>query len=256
VKTGALYGFFKDIVTLQEEFHTDKFVFCFDHGKSFRQDACPSYKINRRAMERTDDVIREARRELRLQTELLKLDYLRRLGYSNIFYQDGYEADDVIAQVCFDTVYPKDHVDAVIVSADKDLFQLLREDKVCMYMPRDRVTVTEESFRKNYRIAPSEWPLVKAIGGCSSDNVRGVKGVGEITALKWVREEVKGIVGDRVRAIQESDELIQSNLELVTLPYNVVPPLRRFPVKKDHTHPRKWQEVMSELGIKSLKAPL
>ena len=243
VKTGVVYGILRDVITLQRLFNTDRLVFCFDHGEGLRKSMNPVYKISRQ-IDTTDPAEVIARREFRVQVEALKTVFLKQVGFKNVFYANGFEADDVIASIC--NWLPDEH-EAVIVSADKDLYQLLRKN-VYLYNPTTKATHTHETFVKTWGIKPKRWPKVKAMAGCKTDDVIGIKGIGEKTAAKYLLGQIKeGSLAQQV--IEENTDLIAHNLKLVKLPLEGTP---EFIPVKDKVEPERWVQLTKALGMKSL----
>jgi 5'-3' exonuclease len=245
--TGATYGVFRDIIRLQDIHNTSNVVFCFDHGKRLkRQEVCPGYK-NKRHARKLEGTEEEAVTELRRQINLLKTEYLPYLGYENVFYQKGYEADDVIASVVQNTP-TKDEV--VIVSGDKDLYQLISA-RVCVWHPKsaqEQKCWTLESFTKEYGIHPQHWCHVKAIAGCSTDEVPGLRGVGEKTACKYLLKKATPRINDLVKLWMNEGGYFTS-LDLVRLPYTGT---QDFVPKNDQLNVKHWQKLTKRLGMKSL----
>src|SRR6185503_9457013 len=157
---------------------------CFDHGKGLREIKYPWYKETRRKKKLTDE--QQSQYEaMRNQVKMLRTDIFPRLGLSNILWQDGYEADDLIASCCHNL---PDGDQVVIVSGDRDMYQLLSPD-VKVYHPIGGSLVTKKSFRKGYGIGPGLWAKTKAIAGDKTDDISGVPRVGITTAIKWIRGE-------------------------------------------------------------------
>ena len=98
---------------------------------------------------------------------------------------------------------------------------------MCIYDQRKKKQVTIDSFLAEYRIHPKEWSRVKSLAGCTTDSVQGVRGVGEITALKYFRGEL-GRTRKAYRAIvsPEGQALFRDNLPLVRLPFEGCPRLK------------------------------
>lgn len=249
--TGVIYGFLRDMVTLQDRFSTNNLIFCFDHGRGLREKAFPFYKAKRREKQKQDIAKTLEYEELREQICELKEQILPELGITAICYTDGYEADDVIASFVFNNL---DHAnDLVIVSGDKDLYQLLLPG-VTMFNPRGEVTMNRKRFKKEYGIPPCDWPEVKAIAGCVSDDIPGIKGVGEKTALKYMQWELNEKLAS-YKKIRESRELIERNLKLIKLPYEGCP-VFKIPTRPMETINQKlWKQVMDRFDIKSLRSP-
>ena len=111
------------------------------------------------------------------QFDKLKL-VLPEMGFANVFEEKGYESDDIIASL----VVGSDER-TVVISSDKDLYQLLNWCNICDIKGS---VYTKNMFIREYKINPSGWKRVKSIAGCNTDNIKGVKGVGEKTAIKYL----------------------------------------------------------------------
>jgi 5'-3' exonuclease len=209
IPTGVLFGFLSRCLDLGHRFRTTELLFCWDSLQSERKQIFPDYKRHRKA--KTPD---EARRfdVLFEQIERLKRSTLSRVGWSSQFEQPGREADDLLAALSRD--------EGTIVTADEDLFQMLRPAAVDVWSPRKKRLWTFESFQQEYGIIPQQWAAVKTIAGCSSDNVPGVPGVGEPTAIRWLRDElpVHHKTYAKIEAFLNSPEHGR-NKQLVTLPF-------------------------------------
>jgi len=238
--TGVLYGVFREIVKVQEKFGTHLSAFAFDLGKSRRSDQFDWYKSTRR--KNRDPKKGEVISVMKEQIESLRRNYLEQLGYPNILYQEGMEADDIMASACD---YLNMNQDAILVSGDEDLYQLL-SNRISIYQPRSQQYLTKEKFVREYCISPHEWIQVKAIAGCVSDDIPGIKGVGEKTAIKWIRNKIQHAEIDKwVRSKQ-----YKINMELVALPH---PETKKFKLT-EHKPPTKeaWMELMDKLGMASM----
>jgi 5'-3' exonuclease len=244
VKTGVIYGILQDVISLQDAFDTSRLVFVFDHGKGKRKDLLPEYKEQRRK-----DMTEEQEalyKDFKQQMAQLRKSYLPRIGYKNVLWETGYEADDIIATCCHSL---QEGEDAVIVSADTDLFQLLGPN-VLMHNPNTFKTTSLQSFTRDYGITPAQWAKVKAIAGCSSDNVPGIRGVGNKTAIKYVKGELKA-ESAAYKAIKEGwRDVVLRNRPLVQLPFEGCP---TFEIATDALSKEGWAEVASELGLSVLK---
>lgn len=217
VKTGVLFGFFKDLVFLQERFRTSGLVFCFDKGREgIRNSIYPAYKKKRhdKKKELTEEEITAAR-EYYTQVAHLRDSYLTTLGYKNVYFQHGYEGDDIIASACRNL--PEGDT-AIIVSADGDLYQLI-SPSVSFYNPNKAKLTTPRTFLNEYGIEASEWWKVKALAGCKSDEVMGIPKVGEITAIKYLKGELKR-KSKTYQAIRSPEGIAirRRNISLVKLP--------------------------------------
>ena len=173
--TGALHIVGRVLLKLLREERPKHFVFIMDgHGKHFRHDIFPAYKANRPP----------APEGLVMQIEPLQ-NLVRALGMK-VLVSDGCEADDCIASLAakYGSQRP-----VVIIGMDKDLRQCLSPE-VVMWDPasREEKLLTLDSFRAETGLEPSQWPDVQALIGDTSDNVPGVKGIGEKTAEKLFRD--------------------------------------------------------------------
>ena len=173
--TGALFIVGRVLLKLLREEKPSHFVFIMDgHGKNFRHEIFPAYKANRPA----------APEELVMQIEPLR-KMVRALGMK-VVVSEQCEADDCIASLA--AKYGKERP-IVIVGVDKDLRQCLTPN-VVMWDPasKEEKLVTLDSFRSDTGLEPEQWPDVQALIGDTSDNVPGVKGIGEKTAEKLFRD--------------------------------------------------------------------
>ncbi len=181
----------------------------------------------------------------------MREDYLPDIGYQNIFSLSGYESDDLMATLANHA--PHDER-VILITGDSDLYQCLRHDSVSLYSPQKKKLLTERWFRATYDIAPAQWALVKAIAGCSSDNVKGIRGVGEATALKYVQGKLPQD-SKAYKSIRCSTgcDTVRRNRALVELPFSDCPiPL----LVKDAFSRKSWQRVCGKLGAQSLRDQL
>lgn len=251
-----LMMFFRDLRLLQQQFATERMAFCFDSTPlSKRRGVYPAYKANRPSPTNEE----EARlNEKWLDVASLREKYLPALGYRNIFRQNGYEADDLIASVVQGT-----DQDCIIVSSDRDMLQLLSgsrnynplDNRVRVWRPAlgkiKGEMVTQQTFRDKYGISSRSWAKVKAIAGCVSDNIKGVPGVGEHFAIKYIKGELNHATKAyaKIKAAEASG-LIARNMELVRLPY---PGTQACPLVEDKPSKKAWGKLMKELGFNSLR---
>jgi DNA polymerase-1 len=242
--TGVLYGVFRDIVEFTNLFDAERVAFCFDGGHDHRTKIYQGYKEHRRrAHSDYDEEELLLRRDLRKQIYRLRNTELNRAGFRNIFWQEGYEADDVIAWVCEHHTY-----DFIIVSSDQDLYQCLSGDRVIIYNPISKKAFNEQAFTEKFGITPTMWSHVKAIAGCPGDGVRGIKGIGEKTAAKYLAGNLKPST-KAYEAIVSQPELIARNLQLVSLPMEGCGP---FDLHDDDVTTKTWNKVVSSWGMESL----
>ena len=240
-KTGVVFGFLQRILFLADKFDTNQFVFCWDSRKSFRKLIYPEYKANRRK-----DLTEQEEIDYALafkQFDALREKVLPGLGFSNIFQQNGYEADDLIAEVVL-------HTDGefIVVSTDKDLYQLLH--KCNIYNQRVKKIFTHEDFQELYNIHCSDWVRIKSLMGDSGDNIPGILGVGIVKATQHIKNELsEGKIKDRILS-EESIELTLRNLKLVELPY---PGIKKIKMtrKEDEFDKFKFIDTFVDYGFES-----
>lgn len=244
--TGVIFGFLNSLAGFQDLFRTSNFVFCWDSKTSKRKDIYPEYKSNRVKVVYTEEEI-EFDRTFRKQMKKLRTTYLPMIGFRNVFVQKGYESDDVIASVC--QSLRKDN-EAVIITSDKDLFQCIRPN-VSFYNPQKGKIITLQGFKKQYGIKPHEWGLLKAIAGCPTDNVKGIKGVGEKIAIKYLTCKLKDTTKVFLRLNSANGiKIFNENYPLVRLPMRGT---KQFKLRRDKLSESGWKQVIKLLGMKSLK---
>ena len=174
--TNALFGFVNMINKIINEERPSYLLVAFDKGKTFRHEKYKDYKAGRIEMPE----------ELKVQFPKAK-ELLKYMGIKS-YEIDNYEADDIIG-----TFAKKCHNDkgmqATIVSSDKDLLQLIGNDvEIKLLKQKDYIRYNEETFKEDYGIDPINIIDLKALMGDPSDNIPGVKGIGEKTALKLLQQ--------------------------------------------------------------------
>ncbi len=237
-----IYGFMRQLLALAKTFKTNKFIFVWDSRKSLRKEIFPDYKKTRR---REDKTIEEIRLDdiAYTQFNMLRKKIIPELGFKNSFMVDGYEADDIIAQIIKQN--PKEEI--VIISADEDLYQLL-SDTVTIYSIKKKREYTNKNLWKDYRITPIEWGTVKAIAGCSTDDVPGVPSVGEATACKYLTKQLPKTY-KAFKVIEDNKKLIEFNKQLVVLPLKGTPKVSL--VDKDDLDVKKFITISQRYGFNS-----
>ncbi len=174
--TNALYGFVSMINKILTEENPEYVMVAFDKGKSFRHAKYKDYKAGR--IETPSDLLIQFPKAYEI------LDALGIVAISI----ENYEADDIIGTFAkmadIDECY-----DATIVSSDKDLLQLISHDvNVKLLKQKDYILMNETTFMETYGIPPIRIIDLKALWGDASDNIPGVKGIGEKTALTLLKE--------------------------------------------------------------------
>lgn len=246
--TGAVFGVLRDIINFQDMFQTTRCVFVFDAGRTtHRHTAFPTYKSTRykRHAEEPPET-QKARADFVRQVVRLRESYLWDIGFRNIFYADGYEADDIIASIA-GRVPPED--EAIVVASDQDLWQCIRTNVWC-YNPHTRHAYNLATFKRNwYGLDPSWWPHIKALAGCKTDDIPGVPGVGEVTAARWVAGTLNPDT-KKAAALRASRRLYRQNIKLTMLPWRGTP---RCSVVLDEVTEDRWNSVVTALGMGTLR---
>ncbi|MGW4574284.1 DNA polymerase I [Streptomyces tendae] len=224
--TNAIYGFASMLAnTLRDEAPTH-FAVAFDVSrKTWRSEEFTEYKANR---SKTPD---EFKGQVELIGELLDSMHVPR------FAVEGFEADDVIATLV--TQAEAEGFDVLIVTGDRDSFQLVSEHTTVLYPTKgvsELTRFTPEKVFEKYGLTPAQYPDFAALRGDPSDNLPGIPGVGEKTAAKWINQfgsfaelvervdEVKGKAGQNLRDHLENVKLNRRLTELerrVELPRTV-----------------------------------
>ncbi|WP_455684163.1 DNA polymerase I [Thomasclavelia sp.] len=200
IPTNAVYGFANMLENILKG-NPEYLMVAFDYGKkTFRNDLFEVYKGTRSA---TPD-------ELVCQFSMIR-EYLTAHG---IKYQEieGYEGDDIIGTVS--TLASKKRFKVSIVTSDKDMLQLV-DDNISVYLTKKGVAelekITPQKFKETYGLIPDQMRDLKGLMGDKADNIPGIPGVGEKTALKLLKEyhtvenlsehldELKGKMGEKIR---------------------------------------------------------
>ena len=174
--TNAIYGMVTILERHLQTYTPDYFAVAFDmRAKTFRHEFSESYKANRHGMPE----------ELAVQLEPAK-DCLRAMG-ALVLTKEGFEADDILGTMA--AMAEKEDVMTYIVTGDRDSLQLITEKtNVVLATNTEPLLFDTAAFVEKYGVQPSQFVDVKALMGDSSDNIPGVPGIGEKTALKLIAE--------------------------------------------------------------------
>ncbi len=177
--TNAVYGFLSILFKIEEDLNPEYIAVAFDlKGPTQRHKMYEEYKANRHGMPD----------ELATQMPIIK-DVLSAMNIK-IIEKEGFEGDDILGTLA--KKGEKEGLDVTILSGDRDTFQLT-SDKITVRIPRTKMGKTEnEDYDRNriieeYGVEPKELIEVKALMGDTSDNIPGIPGVGEKTALNLIR---------------------------------------------------------------------
>ncbi len=174
--TNAIFGFVNMMNKIIKEENPEYIIVAFDKGKTFRHEEYEGYKDGRT----------ETPKELKMQFPVAK-QILTAMGIK--YYEiDNFEADDIIGTFAKYCDEEEDFI-GTIISSDKDLLQLISKDvDIKLLKQKDYIRYNEESFKEEWGIDPINIIDLKALMGDPSDNIPGVKGVGEKTALKLLHD--------------------------------------------------------------------
>ena len=251
ISTNAVYGFLNIILKLISDEKPNYLYAAFDKGhKNFRHDKYADYKAGRQSMPE----------ELREQIPYIE----RLLDAANIISLkvDDYEADDIIGSVS--EVADKEGIDTVVITGDRDSFQLVSEHTKILYSKRgisDIEVINEDYLKEKYNLTPKQMIDLKALMGDKSDNIPGVKGVGEKTALNLLEkysdldgvyehiEEIKGKLQEKL--INDKDNAFLSK-DLGTIEVNMDIDLDLNEECNFNFENEEFISILRELDLKSI----
>jgi len=167
--TAGIYGFARELVRILEKETPEYLAVAFDVGKTFRDNIFPEYKGTR---EKMPDDLRSQIEHIRRMVDLFNIPRLE---------MEGYEADDVLGTVA--RIAAEKGLGVKIITGDRDLLQLVNERTAVYLAGDDQTYITDEDVIRKLGVRPNQVVDYKAIVGDTSDNIPGVKGVGEKTAI-------------------------------------------------------------------------
>jgi DNA polymerase-1 len=212
-QVNAVFGFIKLILKIKNNFHPDYFAVCFDYpAKNFRHQISNEYKANRKPL---DEALIEQMPIARKAVDALNVKRLE---------IEGYEADDIIASIAAKN--KREKIQTVIVTGDKDILQIVDDGVTYVFNDSKDMIFDEKKVYEKYEVLPCRLIDVFALMGDASDNIPGVRGIGEKTAVKLIKEyttlqnvldnisSIKGRTGELLR--QGKQDALKSK-ELVKL---------------------------------------
>ena len=247
--TNAIFGFVNMINKIILEEKPEYMLVAFDKGKNFRHEKYKEYKDGR--IKTPEDLL--------LQFPYAKM-VLENMGIKYLEV-DNYEADDIIGT--YARLADEDrNYDATIISSDKDLLQLISDDvNVKLLKQKDYILMNTDTFKEYYGVEPIKMIDLKALMGDASDNIPGVKGIGEKTAINLIKEyeslenlydkidTVKGKTKDKL--IEDKDNAFFSK-ELATIYREVPVPYTFEDLKIDSYNTQDLIKIYEELEFNSL----
>ncbi|PZE21041.1 DNA polymerase I [Paenibacillus xerothermodurans] len=229
--TNAVYGFTTMLLRLIDEQKPTHFLVAFDAGKAtFRHKDYAEYKGGRAKMPS----------ELGEQFPLLK-DLLRAFGISQ-FELEGYEADDIIGTITR-VADERGDMEVVVVTGDKDMLQLASE-KVKIALTRKGISEVElfdpPYIKAKYDLTPQQIIDLKGLMGDASDNIPGIPGVGEKTALKLLHEfeTVEGVLSHTAELKGKMREKIEQHADDARMSKELATIFREVPMETS------WDELV------------
>ncbi len=203
--TNALYGFTQMLLKVLKDRKPDHLAVVFDVGRrTFRTELYPEYKANRSAM--PEDLV----------PQIAPIKEMVRAFNIPVLQKEGFEADDIIGAISRQC--EAKGMNVVVVTGDKDLMQIVTEAVTLLDTMKDKATGIPEVLER-FGVEPHLVVDILGLAGDSSDNIPGVPGIGEKTALKLILEfgtldtlleragEVKGKNGERLREFADQARL-------------------------------------------------
>lgn len=233
---GGMVGFMKSLGAAIKQFKPTRAIVVFDGrgGSQRRRKIYPEYKANRKPpirLNRSYDLTTDQQETENMKFQLVTIVEMLECLPLTVCAFDNVEADDVIAYLS--QLVTKEGGHSIIYSSDKDFFQLACSS-VKVYNPIKKKTFDETVILEDYGIHPTHFHFFRALNGDKSDNINGVKGVGETTLKKYIPEfadpsihiDVEFIktkyanvkkVPKAIQNILENTEIVDRNIQLMNL---------------------------------------
>lgn len=248
--TGAIYGFLNMLGKLLKDNNPEYLAVCFDVSRdTVRQKKFAEYKIQRPPMPD----------ELSGQISLIK-DIVSGYGIT-ILQKEGYEADDILATMAQQA--REKGFSPVIISSDKDILQLVDDDTRVLSLKKDETIVYDPGkVVERFGVRPGQMTDILALMGDSVDNIPGVPGIGEKTAVELIKEfgsldnlleNIDQIKKDKIRdSILKNLERVKLNKELVILDKGVDIAFEQERLKIGQTDWNKLRGIFQRLEFKKM----
>lgn len=209
--TGA-YGFVNNLLSTIDSIRPSHVVVCYDAGGNWRKESSEEYKANRL---KEDD---EESAAFKFEATLALDEILPVLGIEAVGIR-GYEADDAIYTLSKDAI---GFDEVVILTCDQDILQCVSDKvKVLLFNSAKKVSLMGISeVQEKWGVLPPHVALVKALSGDSSDNIKGIRGIGQKTASQIVIESY-GILDNILKhpKVKDHKEKVKANLNLIRPTY-------------------------------------
>src|SRR5215475_3217067 len=195
--TAGTYGFARELLRIIEQEKPDYIAVAFDTGKTFRDKIFPAYKGTRAKLPE------DLRPQIGRIRELVDAFNIPRLE------MEGYEADDVLGSVA--RLAAEQGLGVKIITGDRDLLQLVNKRTVVYLAGDDQNYIKDEDVVKKLGVLPKQVVDYKALVGDKSDNIPGVAGIGEKTAISLI--EKYGTLDNIYKHIDEIENRWRTKLE-------------------------------------------
>lgn len=235
--TNALFGFVNMMNKIINEETPEYIMVAFDIGKTFRHEKYDYYKGKR---DETPD-------DLKKQFPVAK-KILNAMGIK-YFELAGYEADDIIGTFAKKIDEEPDFI-GTIISSDKDLLQLISDDvDVKLLKQKDYIRMNKETFFNTYGLEPLRMVDLKSLMGDASDNIPGVKGIGEKTAIKLLQtyHTLDGVYENLDSIKGANHEKLVRDKELAYMSYDIATIYREVPIDTSFENIKYNREDTEEL---------
>ncbi len=197
--TGALYGLSTMLLKIVSDLKPDYIIACYDLPKpTYRHEAYKEYKAGRA---KTDD---------QLVSQIKRSSDIFTAFNIPMYSKEGFEADDMIGTIVEENKKEKD-LNIIIASGDMDTLQLVTDDKVRVYTLKkgikDTIIYNEKAVVERYGFVPTLLPDYKGLRGDPSDNIIGIKGIGEKTATELIKNF--GSIEDMYKALKKDKKAFE-----------------------------------------------
>jgi len=249
--TNALYGFTQMLLKVLKDHKPDHVAVVFDLGRqTFRTEMYPEYKANRAAM--PDDLV----------PQIFPIKEMVRAFNIPVLEKQGFEADDIIGTIAREC--EEAGLAVVVVTGDKDLMQIVSGNVTLLDTMKDKVSGIPEVLER-FGVEPERVIDILGLAGDTSDNIPGVPGIGEKTALKLIQEfgsldalleragEVKGKNGERLREFADQARLSR---KLATIDRNTPVDYRYEDLVASPPDAKRLAELFREYGFTTLMKEL
>ena len=235
--TNALYGFVNMMNKIISEENPEYIMVAFDIGKTFRHEKYDYYKGKR------DETPEDLKKQFPVAKKILNAMGIK------YFELAGYEADDIIGTFAKKVDEEAEFV-ATIVSSDKDLLQLISEDvDVKLLKQKDYIRMNREVFMNTYGLEPIKMIDLKSLMGDQSDNIPGVKGIGEKTAIKLLQtyNSLDGVYQNIENIKGATKQKLITDKDNAYMSYDIATIYREVPIDTNLDNIKYQNELTDEL---------